>query len=91
MAPEYPALFAAAFGNAEPTGEHTLKAISTFLCTLVSADSKYDRVQRGEAVFNEWESHGYQLSKRIAHPAIANRFLRMVVLKQRPAGGYDAG
>jgi cytochrome c peroxidase len=62
-APEYPALFAAAFGSAEPTGEHTLKAISTFLCTLVSSDSKYDKVQRGEAVFNEWETHGYALFK----------------------------
>ena len=63
-APEgYPALFAAAFGSAEPTGEHTLKALSSFLCTLVSADSKYDKVQRGETVFNDWEARGYQLFK----------------------------
>jgi cytochrome c peroxidase len=63
-APDYPGLYAAAFGESAVTGEHTLKAISQFMLTLVSADSKYDRVQRGEDTFNARESRGYTLFKR---------------------------
>lgn len=61
--PEYAAMYKAAFGSTAITGEHTLKALSQFMLTFVSADSKYDKVVRGETAFNEWESKGYALFK----------------------------
>jgi cytochrome c peroxidase len=60
---EYTELYKAAFGDTIITGEHTLKAMAQFMLTLVSAESKYDKVQRGEATFNEWEAKGYTLFK----------------------------
>ena len=60
---EYPSLFEAAFGNKNITGEHLLKAISQFQLTLVSANSKYDSVQRKESSYTVQESKGYELYK----------------------------
>jgi cytochrome c peroxidase len=60
----YPAAFYAAFGDSTVTGERTLKAISQFLLTLVSANSKYDKVMRKEAKFTEQEKSGYALFKK---------------------------
>lgn len=57
----YPQLFFRAFGDSIITGERTLKSISQFMLTLVSADSKYDSVMNREAVFSEQESKGYKL------------------------------
>jgi cytochrome c peroxidase len=59
--PAYTAMFKQAYGDSLVTGERTLKAMAQFMLTLVSADSKYDKVQRGEATFNEWEAKGYTL------------------------------
>lgn len=61
--PVYGAMFKNAFGDTLVTGERTLKAIAQFMLTLVSADSKYDKVMRGEAAFNQWEEKGYTLFK----------------------------
>ncbi|UFH53903.1 cytochrome-c peroxidase [Spirosoma sp. KNUC1025] len=47
--PKYPALFKAAFGSDTVTTARFLKAISQFLLTLVSADSRYDKYVRKEA------------------------------------------
>lgn len=60
----YPALFYSAFGDSVITGEHTLKAISQFMLTLVSANSKYDKVMRKEDEFSEQEMNGYTLFKK---------------------------
>jgi cytochrome c peroxidase len=57
----YPKLFHAAFDTDEITGEYMLKAMSQFMLTLVSCDSKYDRMKRNEIAFNEQELHGYGL------------------------------
>jgi cytochrome c peroxidase len=59
----YPTAFYTAFGDSAITGEHTLKAISQFLLTLVSANSKYDKVMRREAKFTKQEKNGYKLFK----------------------------
>jgi cytochrome c peroxidase len=40
-----------------------LKALAQFTGSLVSADSKYDKVKRGEAKFIEPEEKGYELFK----------------------------
>ncbi|MDR6158409.1 cytochrome c peroxidase [Chryseobacterium sp. SLBN-27] len=60
---KYRGLFYRAYGDSTATGERTLKSLSQFLLTLVSCDSKYDRVMRHEEKFNEYEQKGYQLFK----------------------------
>ena len=57
----YPALFFNAFGDSLITGEYMLKALSQFQLTLVSGNSKYDQVLKGESQFTEQESKGYTL------------------------------
>ncbi len=57
----YKKLFKAAFGDENITGERVLKAISQFMVTMVSADSKYDRVLKGKTAFTAEENEGYQL------------------------------
>ncbi len=61
----YTTLFKAAYGDSIVTGEHTLKAISQFMLTLVSANSKYDKIGRGDknVAFNPYELNGYKLFK----------------------------
>jgi len=60
---KYRKLFYNAFGDNTATGEKTLKAISQFMLTLVSANSKYDKVMRKESNFTEQEANGYLLFK----------------------------
>lgn len=57
----YPSLYFNAFGDSTITGERTLKAMSQFLLTLISADSKYDQVMRNETTFTTQEKNGYEL------------------------------
>jgi cytochrome c peroxidase len=59
----YPKLFNKAFNDSIITGERTLKSISQYMLTLISANSKYDKVMRKEAgfSFNESEEKGYKL------------------------------
>jgi cytochrome c peroxidase len=56
--------FREAFGDTLITGERMLKAMSQFELTLVSANSKYDKVQRKETIFSESEGKGYELFKQ---------------------------
>lgn len=57
----YKKMFKAAFGDENITGEKILKAISQFMVTMISADSKYDRMKKGTAVFTAEENHGMAL------------------------------
>ncbi len=57
----YTKLFYQAFGDSMITGEHTLKAISQFMLTLVSANSKYDSVMRKQTEFTSQERKGFEL------------------------------
>ena len=59
----YRRLFKNAFGDANITSAKMLKALAQFTGSLVSADSKYDKVKRGEAKFIEPEEKGYELFK----------------------------
>jgi cytochrome c peroxidase len=61
---KYPSLFYSAFNDSVITGEHTLKAISQFMLTLVSANSKYDSVMRKEREFTAQENNGYRLFRQ---------------------------
>ena len=60
----YRRLFSEVFGDSLVTTERMLKSIAAFLITLESNRSKYDAVQRGEALFSEQEERGYQLFKQ---------------------------
>lgn len=60
---KYQALFFAAFGDANITGQRVLKALSQFELQLISSNSKYDKVMRKETVFTDQEQNGYQLFK----------------------------
>jgi cytochrome c peroxidase len=59
----YKRMFKKAFGKEEINSQKMLKAIAQFVGTLVSADSKYDKVKRGEVDFNPSELHGYEVFK----------------------------
>jgi cytochrome c peroxidase len=58
----YPSQFKKAFGTEEINTQRFLKALSQYMLTLVSADSKYDKVMRKEgAVFTADELAGKSL------------------------------
>lgn len=59
----YPGLFKAAFGTTEINSQRMLKALAQFTGSIVSSNSKYDKVQRGEASFTPGEQNGYNLFK----------------------------
>ncbi|MFY7740381.1 MAG: cytochrome-c peroxidase [Flavobacterium sp.] len=61
---EYKDLFQKAFGTKKITGQLTLKAISQFVVSLTTSNSKYDRVIRKEEKFTEMEQKGYDLFKQ---------------------------
>jgi cytochrome c peroxidase len=59
---DYPALFQSAFPEIDTiTSPYMLKALSQYMLLLISADSKYDQVVKGEAVFTENEMAGQTL------------------------------
>lgn len=59
----YPKLFFKAFKDSIITGEKVLKSLSQFQLTLISANSKYDKVIEGKEEFSEQELKGYELFK----------------------------
>src|SRR5690606_39431090 len=60
--PEYRELFEKAFGKGGITPERIYQSISQYEYTLISANSKYDRIQRAEGeTFTESEKRGLQL------------------------------
>jgi cytochrome c peroxidase len=59
----YKRMFKAAFGDASINSQRMLKAIAQFTGSLISANSKYDKVKRGEAVFTPFEEKGYEVFK----------------------------
>ncbi|HEX5133507.1 MAG TPA: cytochrome c peroxidase [Candidatus Krumholzibacteria bacterium] len=59
--PDYPALFCAAFGDKRITQDRVVKAIAQFERTFISANSRYDRVLRGEATFSAQEQMGFDV------------------------------
>jgi cytochrome c peroxidase len=54
----------AAYGDENITGERILKALSQFMASLISADSKYDRFRQGKEQFTSAESQGMVLFKQ---------------------------
>ena len=60
----YPKLFTAAFGSNLINTQHITKALSQFLVMIVSANSYYDKVKRGEAQFTLSQKLGYEIFEK---------------------------
>jgi cytochrome c peroxidase len=57
----YRKMFGEAFGDENITEERIKNALTQFVATITSADSKFDKVKKGQASFTESELQGYQL------------------------------
>lgn len=57
----YKDLFKKTFGDEKITPERIYKSIAQYEYTLISADSKYDKVKRSQATFTENEALGFQI------------------------------
>lgn len=57
--PIYPPMFKAAFGSEEITRDKAAKAMASFLRTMISADSKFDRERAGTYTFTPLEEMGF--------------------------------
>lgn len=60
----YKRMFKAAFGDATINTQRMTKALSQFVLLMVSANSKYDRVMRGEDSFNLPQRLGYEIFQK---------------------------
>lgn len=62
--PEYKEHFELVFAEEQIQSAHVSRAISQYVRSLISQDSKYDRWKRNEVVFNDLELKGYQLYQK---------------------------
>lgn len=69
--PTYRELFAKAFGDPMINAPRMMKALAQFQLSLVSADSRYDRMKAGLESFTAQEQNGYRLFQ--AHCAACHR------------------
>src|SRR5688572_6103694 len=60
---KYKQLFAAAYGDNNITSQRILDALKQFVLSMVSANSLYDKVKRGEGSFSVYEDLGYSIFK----------------------------
>jgi cytochrome c peroxidase len=60
---EYKRMFRAAFGEETINSQRMLLAITQFVGSIISANSKYDKVKKGTATFTTEEQNGYTLFK----------------------------
>lgn len=75
--PDYWLQFQRAFGLkeiAELNPDHIGKALAQYQRSLISADSKYDKVQRGEAIFTEEEALGNAIFFDLADEANPGKY-----------------
>jgi len=56
-------MFKVAFGTEEITIERMQKALAQFTVSLVTSNSKYDQVKRGQNSYTDYEQRGYDLYK----------------------------
>jgi cytochrome c peroxidase len=59
----YTRMFSAAFEDGTINSQHLLKALAQFTGSIISADSKYDKVKKGQATFTSSEQAGYDFFK----------------------------
>jgi cytochrome c peroxidase len=70
---EFPPKFKAAFGSGEISPLTISLALENFLLTLVSFDSKFDKMIRGEAKFDSLEKKGMELFFTESEPRMGKR------------------
>lgn len=58
---KYRQLFRSAYGDETINSQRIVNALKQFTLSMVSANSKYDRVQKGEAAFGVYEEMGYSV------------------------------
>ncbi len=68
--PDYSKLFRLAFPDASMNKATTAKALAQFQRTLISTDSKFDRVQRGETQFTPQEQRGWTIFFDAGYPDV---------------------
>ena len=54
-------MFRSAFGDESITADRMYKALDQFVISLVSSDSKYDKVKQGQTSFTAQEQNGYTI------------------------------
>lgn len=79
--PAYKDLFRKAFGDENITPDKIYKSIAQFEYTLISANSKYDKVKRKETAFSENELKGYQTFQQKCASCHAGNYLPTRVLE----------
>lgn len=62
--PTYTRLFKDAYGDTTINSERFLKAMSQFMLSMVSCNSRYDDVKAGKAAFTPQEENGYSIFKQ---------------------------
>ena len=60
---KYKNLFAAAYGDENITSQRVLDALKQFVLSMVSSNSKYDKVKKGQESFSVYEEMGYSIFK----------------------------
>lgn len=60
----YRRMFTAAFGDSNINSQRMLRALTQFVGSLVSSESRYDKMKRGEIVYTAYEENGYQIFKQ---------------------------
>lgn len=68
--PDYPAAFEAAFPGQGIQLDYFAKALAQYQRTLISVDSKYDQVQRGDATFTPQEKRGWTIFFDAGYPDV---------------------
>ncbi len=61
---EYPKLFKTVFGSSDITSAYMLKALSQFMLLMISDQSKFDFMLKGQITFTEEEDNGYSLFEK---------------------------
>ena len=59
----YRGMFYAAYGDEQINSDRLLNALTQFCMSMISANSKYDQVKKGQATFSVYEEMGYEVFK----------------------------
>ena len=85
----YPALFQKAFGSAQVTSDRISKALSQFVRSIITYQSKYDRVKQSLETFTAAEQQGENLFLNAAAPVTCASCHRPpMFLTSNPAGPF---
>jgi cytochrome c peroxidase len=60
---KYSLLFRNAYGENQISDKHLLYALTQFMGTIISSNSKYDEVKKGKIAFSSLENEGYEVFK----------------------------